>query len=194
MKDLKLISKLKSVGKKVYRISELAKILDVKEKSLRTIILRLTKRGVLRRVGRGLYSVFDDMIDPEEIACQLYYPSYISLKTVLSKAGIINQIPRVIQCVTLRKTYKTKVAGIVVSYHQIKKDLFFGYYLKEGALIAYPEKALLDLLYFASLGREYFSPREIDLSKINKKRWKIFKRRYPKRLEGLILKIGKKMN
>lgn len=194
MKDLDTISKLKNFGKKVYTVSDLAKILAVKDKSLRTVIFRLTKRGVLNKVAKGLYSVFDEVVNPEEIACQIYYPSYLSLKTVLSKSGIINQIPRVIQCVTLRKTYKTKIAGIMVNYHQIKKDLFFGYYQKEGALIAYPEKALLDLLYFSSLGREYFSLREIDISRINKNRWKIFKKRYPKRLEGLILEMGKKIS
>lgn len=193
MRDLELVFELKNLGKKVYTVSDLAKILAVKDKSLRTVIFRLTKRRVLNRVANGLYSVFGDVIDPEEIACQFYYPSYLSLKTALNRSGIINQIPQAIQCVSLRKSYKTKIAGIVVNYHQIKKDLFFGYYQKEEMLIAYPEKALLDLLYFSSLGREYFSPREIDLSKINKRRWKIFKRRYPKRLEGLISEIEKKI-
>lgn len=71
----------------------LVKILPVKEKSLWTIILRLTKKRVLSKVGRGLYSVFDEVVDIEEVAYQLYYHSYLSLTTVLSKEGIIKQIP-----------------------------------------------------------------------------------------------------
>lgn len=194
MRDLELVLKLKNLERKVYTVSDLAKILPVKEKSLRTVIFRLTKRGVLNKIGRGLYTVFDEVVDIEEAACQLYYPSYLSLKTVLSKQGIINQIPQEIQLVTPRKTYKAKIAGVWVSYHQIKKELFFGYYKKNKMFIAYPEKALLDLLYFTLLGKEYFSAKEIDLSKISKARWRRFKKYYPKKVNGLILEVEKKFD
>lgn len=186
MRDLELVSKLKNLGKKLYTVSDLGKILPVKEKSLRTVIMRLTKRGVLNKIARGLYSVFDEAVDIEEAACQLYYPSYLSLKTVLSKQGIINQIPQEVQLITARKSYKIKIAGVLVVYRQIKKELFFGYFKEKRKLIAYPEKALLDLLYFALLGKEYFPAKEIDVSKIDKVRWRKYRRYYPEKIERLI--------
>jgi len=191
MNDLKIIEKIRAFPKKIFTISDLEKILSVSKKSLPTIISRLKKRGVLNQVGRGYYSVYEEIIVPENVACGIYYPSYLSLKTVLSKVGVINQIPWEIYLVTPRKTYKTKIAGVSVVYRQIKKDLFFGYYLKDKVLIAYPEKALIDLLYFSWRGIETVNFSEMDFSYLNKKRLERWGRRYPKGVREIIEKILK---
>lgn len=191
MKDLELIQKIREFPKKNFSITDLEKILSVKKKSLRTVIMRLKNKGVLNQITRGWYSVFGVVVTPEEIVNQIYYPSYLSLKTVLSKAGIVNQIPRQIYCITPRKSYKTKIVDVSVIYRQIKKELYFGYYIENDLEIAYPEKALLDLLYFVSLGREAVSLNELDISRINKKRWMQFKKIYPKKTENLINSVEK---
>lgn len=186
MKDLEIIEKIRSFPKKIFSVADLGKILSVKSNSLRTVIMRLKKKGVLNQIARGWYSIFGTVITPEEVASQMYYPSYLSLKTVLSKMGIVNQIPRQIYCVTPRKSYKTTIAGVTVIYRQIKQELYFGYYMENNIAIAYPEKALLDLLYYVSLGRETVSIDELDLSRINKKRWKQFKKIYPEKMKNLL--------
>jgi len=44
------------------------------------------------------------------------------------------------------KTFETSIASF--SYRSVKNSMFFGYELKNNILIASPEKALLDWLYF----------------------------------------------
>ena len=136
-----------------------------------------------------MYSNFGKVIIPEEIVSQIYYPSYLSLKTVLSKKGAINQIPRQIYGVTLNKSYRTKINNITLIYRQIKKELFFGFYQKDGQYLAYPEKALLDLLYFVSRGIETVSFSEIDLSRISKKKLLTWSKSYPKSIKKLLREL-----
>jgi len=194
MNELKIIEKIRSFPKKIFTVSDLGKILPFSQKSLPTIISRLKKRGVLNQVARGYYSAYGEIIVPENVACQIYYPSYLSLKTVLSKAGVINQIPKAIYLVTPRKTYQTEIAGVSVIYRRIKEELFFGYYLKDQSLIAYPEKALLDLLYFSSRGLETVNFSEMDWSYLNKKRLKRWGRRYSKGVKEMIKRYKLRMD
>jgi hypothetical protein len=81
---------------------------------------------------------------------------------------------------------KLEIAGVSVVYRQIKEALFFGYYLKDQSLIAYPEKALLDLLYFSSRGLETVNFSEMDWSYLNKKRLERWGRKYPKGVKEMI--------
>src|SRR3990167_75353 len=173
MNDLKILEKIKEYPKTLFTVDDLGKILNIKEKSLRTVIYRLSRRGVIRKLGGGWYSVYGTIVTPEQIASQIYHPSYLSLKTVLSKDGIINQIPRQIYSISLNKSYKIKINGVFLVYRQIKRELFFGFYQKENQYMAYQEKALLDLLYFISRGIETVSFQELDLSRLNRN--KLFK-------------------
>ena len=179
MNDLKILEKIKEFPKTLFTVDDLGKILNIKEKSLRTVIYRLSQRGVIRKLGAGWYSIYGTIVTPEQIASQIYHPSYLSLKTVLSKDGIINQIPRQIYSISLNKSYKIKINGVFLIYRQIKRELFFGFYQKENQYMAYPEKALLDLLYFISRGIETVSFEELDLSRLNRKKLFQWVKLYP---------------
>lgn len=194
MSDIELIKTIAVFPKPIFSLLDLEKILGVAPSGLRTVVARLTKRGVLSKVCRGWYAPFGRITTAEEAAVQIYYPSYISLKTALSQAGWINQIPREIQLATPRKTYQTQIFGVNVNFHQIKEELFFGYYPENGIPTAYPEKALLDLIYFVSLNKEYLSVLELDVKRINLNRWHEFKQKFPpqKKFRRLILEIEKK--
>ncbi len=191
MNDISLIKQISSLNKKIFTISDLEKILLVKSSGLRTVISRLTKKGVLIQAARGIYSVFGIQVSPEEAAIQIYPFSYLSLKTVLSRVGWINQIPRTLQFVTSQKTHQATIFGISAVFHQIKRELFFGYEIKNGIAIAYPEKALLDLLYFTSRGRENISFAELSLTDFNFSRWKKFKRQFPLDIKNLTIQVEK---
>ena len=131
MNDLKILEKIKEFPKTLFSVDDLGKILNIKEKSLRTVIYRLSRRGVIRKLGAGWYSIYGTIVTPEQIASQIYHPSYLSLKTILSKDGIINQIPRQIYSISLNKSYKIKINGVFLVYRQIKRELFFGFYQRK---------------------------------------------------------------
>lgn len=189
MNDIQLVKKINSLNKDILTIKDLEKILDIEKSGLRTKISRLVSRQVLQRVGTGLYTAFGKAVIPEEVAPNLYCPSYLSLKTVLSKNGVINQIPSRIFLVTSKKTYKTKILKQELCYRQIAKDLFFGFFLEKNVPTAFIEKALLDLIYFVSLGKDTASWDEMDFSSLDRKRFNKFLKRFPEKTKRLAEKI-----
>lgn len=116
------------------------------------------KKGHILRLKNGLY-VFAGRVNevaPEEIAGLLYSPGYISLEKALSIYGFIPEMVYGITSVTPKTTrrFKNKIGDY--TFRHIKPDLFFGYRQSGAAsrkyLLAEPEKALLDFIYF-NLGR-----------------------------------------
>lgn len=97
------------------------------------------------------------------IAGQIYQPSYISLDTALSFYGIIPEVVYSLISVTTRRTANFEIFGKNFVYRKIKLRAFTGYYLKDdgdgGFNIAFPEKALVDYLYFSFLGNREISDR-----------------------------------
>ncbi|MBU1894214.1 MAG: hypothetical protein KJ983_00170, partial [Candidatus Omnitrophica bacterium] len=85
-------------------------------------------------------------------------PSYISLEYALTFYKVIPETVYTITSVTTKATREFTVSDIIYKYNKIRKDLFFGYepIEKDNALIlmATPEKALVDYLYFVSLKKK----------------------------------------
>ena len=108
------------------------------------------------------------MNDAEKVANEIYYPSYLSFEKALSNYGILSQAPYTYTFATLRPTKKVTIGGFEIEYSHLKKELFFGYVLKDGKNLALPEKALLDQLYMASRGLRAVNIEELDLKEINK--------------------------
>jgi predicted transcriptional regulator of viral defense system len=117
------------------------------------------KKGYLQRVANNFYIFPDQPLDEQKlfyIANKIYEPSYVSLETALGYHGLIPEAVFGIFSVSTSKTKTTDATfGTLKAsfyYKKIKKNLFFGYSLKKSGgnsfLIADPEKALLDFLYF----------------------------------------------
>ena len=84
--------------------------------------------------------------------------------------GILSQFPIEITSATVKKTKNKEIDGNVYGYSHINKELFWGYEKKDGFLIAFPEKALLDQIYLSINGKKQIDISEYDLSGIDKKR------------------------
>ncbi len=107
----------------------------------------------LINLRRGIYA--KDTYLPEELACKIYKPSYISLEYVLQKAGAVFQYNPVITVVSYLSR-KLKVDNHLIQYRKIKDNLLYnsaGIAMNDmGISIAAPERALLDKIY---LDKEY---------------------------------------
>lgn len=115
---------------------------------------RWSKAGYIENIRRGFY-VFEDTkntIDTRTISFFLYEPSYISLESALSYYGLIPEMVPVITSLSTRTTRTFINSYGKFMYRHIKTDLFWGYDIIKTAngkyLIADPEKALLDYIYF----------------------------------------------
>lgn len=112
------------------------------------------KKDYLVRLKNGIYAFSSRINDlnGELISSLLYEPSYISLESALSYYGFIPEMVYAFTAVTARITRTFNNSFGTFIYHHIKHALFWGYQeknVKDGRyLIAEPEKAILDYLYF----------------------------------------------
>lgn len=116
---------------------------------------RWEKKGYLMKIKKGFYTFSDQTIDQSFsflVANRIYHPSYISLEKALKYYNLIPEEVFQITSVSTKKatTFDTPVGNF--GYHHISPKLFWGYRLIKDNdlkfLIAEPEKAVLDYLYF----------------------------------------------
>ncbi len=189
MKTIELIKALDRLRKPFYTISDLEKVTGQSRKSLYVALKRLADRGVLRRMGQGVYSLFTTPPNVEVAASSLYMPNYLSFEAALSRRGILTLIPYTLTFATTRKTRRFAIEGRSAEFRQIKKELFWGYETEGGIYVAKPEKAFLDLVYLASRGNASVDLDEIDIDKLSQPRLKEFLKKYPDYVKKYLDKI-----
>jgi predicted transcriptional regulator of viral defense system len=134
------------------------------------------QKGYLRAIARGFYAwpdAINDLQDQWALACKVYAPSYISLQSALSFYGFIPEGVFAITAVTTLKTRTFHSGSTNFMYRNIRQPLFFGYAIKKAPNgmplnLAFPEKALLDIIYF-SPGLK--NPDDFEALRLNK--WQI---------------------
>jgi len=180
------LEKLKKIDKEFFTFSDLKKIWQKKENSLKVVVLRLVKRGKIKRIYKNFYFLPEKIPNLEKIANQIYFPSYLSFESALSKYGILSQIPYILTFATFLKTKSIKILDTKIEYRKLKKELFFGFKKEKEIFIALPEKAILDTLYFISLGKSEINLKNLDFSKIKKERLISFSKRFPQKTKKLL--------
>lgn len=116
-------------------------------------VYRYVKAGKLYAIRKGIYAK-DKNYDKFELATKIFTPSYISLETVLAKAGIIFQFYGQIFVVSYL-TREITADGQTYSYRKIKDSILTnnaGIETKDNYSVATPERAFLDVVY---LNKDY---------------------------------------
>jgi hypothetical protein len=139
-----------------------------KDSSLRKKLNYYVQTGKINNPRKGFYA--KEGYKPEELACLLYTPTYISLEYVLQRAGVIFQFDSAITNVSYL-TRETIIDNQIFRYRQMKGEILTN---TEGVLrnrenlnMAIPERAFLDMLYLNK--RFYFDNlRVLDKVKIAK--------------------------
>lgn len=190
MNRIQVQEKLKDSGLLIFTPREFYDVFGVSPKTGSVFLSRNLKSGLFVKLRNNYYMLKDSHPSLQLIANKLYQPSYISLETALSHYSIIPEVVYAVTSVTTKPTREFKTPKGVFSYQRIKKEVFTGYspVTLEGhvVLLAEPEKALADYLYFVDLKKTSLNDR-LDLKKINKgkllKFVRIFKR------QGILKKV-----
>lgn len=137
----------------IFHTQDLARLWNIENRNtLYTMLKRYTQRGLLFRVYKGLYSFIPiEKIDPLLLGIKaLHGYAYVSTETVLVREGIITQV---IYSYTLIGSHSRHFQ--VGSYHfksrKLKDEYLYnssGIMEANGILMATPERAIADLLYF----------------------------------------------
>lgn len=127
---------------------------------------------IFLKVRNGLYALRVEPPQDEAIANRLYAPSYLSFEYALSRYGTIPESVYAITSATTRITREFIFNNKSFTYSHIKKQAYRGYKTEKikgiTVLIAEPEKALVDYLYFVDLKRKTLSER-LNVRKMKKK-------------------------
>jgi hypothetical protein len=121
--------------------------------NLKSKVNYYVSKGVIRAVRRGIY--VKDPYSSEELACRIYSPSYISLESVLQRAGVVFQYSSVVTAVSYLSRSLT-VDGHNLEYRKIKNNVLVnnkGIEREGNVSVAIPERAFLDRLY---LSKDYY--------------------------------------
>lgn len=144
-------------GLRIFTPLEFSRVFEGTSHQIKHFLETQVKEGLLIRLRQGLYALSTDPPDEKEIANRLYRPSYISFTFALSFYGIIPEAVYTITSATTKPTREFNNLHIPFSYNKIKIEVFTGYSLQKqsgvGFFIADREKAFVDFVYFASLGK-----------------------------------------
>ncbi len=164
----------------LFNVSDAKKIFRVKkDNTLYKLLERLEINDVIKRISKSkyLFLLFREIND-FELANFLVTPSYISLESALSFYGVLPQFPYTITSVTSGKSKKVFYQDKEYEFVHLSVKYLISYIKKDNFLIATPEKALLDQLYFVAKKLRKIHFEDLDLRIINKKKFKNLTREY----------------
>lgn len=184
LNPIKVQEKLIEKNMSMFSPLEFRRIFDVTKSAAGFFINYHLKSGLFLKLKNGLYALKSHPPSELEIANRVYSPSYVSLEYAFMYYGIIPETVYDITSVTSRSTREFVVNNMSYTYRKIKKNAFSGYLGKSIngniVLIAEPEKAFVDYLYFVDLGKKAVYDR-LDVSKLSKSKLikyaKLFKKR-----------------
>lgn len=148
-------------------------------------LFRAGRKGYVRKIANRIY--WNVLFHPkapavEQIACFARQPSYVSAEWALNYHGVLLQVPTVCTAVTLHGAFgrrnRIRFGSTIIEYSRIKESLFLPDQIEclEGALMATPEKALLDTLY---LRRRIPFADELELDALSAGRLRSIANHYP---------------
>ena len=133
----------------VFRLNDISMLIgETNFQSLNKKLNYYVRMGKLQNPRKGIYA--KPNFNPEELACILYTPSYISLEYVLQKAGVIFQYDTTISTVSYLSR-NIEVTDHVYMFRKIKGEILvntMGIIRQKNHInIASAERAFLDLSY-----------------------------------------------
>lgn len=165
---------LEERGLHIVTASEFSRIFHTSLTRTQYFLETYTNQGLFVRLKKGLYAVRSSYPSEEEIANALYQPSYLSFEYALARYNIIPEMVYVVTSATTKPTRRFEIEEKPFEYLTIKKKAYTGYVpVKEAdkrmILLAEPEKALVDYLYFVSLGKKSSNDR-LNVTRLDKEK------------------------
>jgi len=138
-----------SDNRTVFRLKDISMLTgETKFQSLNKKLNYHVKTGKLQNPRKGIYTKPD--YNPEEMACSVFTPCYISLEYVLQKAGVLFQYDSRIT-VICNLSRSIEIENQTYTFRKIKGSLLInttGIIRKENQInLATAERAFLDLVY-----------------------------------------------
>ncbi|MCW6161549.1 MAG: hypothetical protein LVQ97_05175 [Candidatus Micrarchaeales archaeon] len=178
-------------GISVFSLEDASRIIG-KPKHYTTVFLRRDR--IVKRASNGVYYTPD--ATSYEIASSIVEPSYVSLISALRFYNMTEQIPNTVYVLSSKRHGSIGIDGTRVEFVKVRPSLMYGYKKVDGAMVAEPEKAIVDMLY---LGRfEEYAEEAMENKSISKEKLMGFaeltgKRSLVQHIERLLKKIKERV-
>lgn len=151
---------LKLVGDEPVFESSLLLAGNISPQAVRLQLSRWVKSGRIYQLRRGLYVLAPPyqktQPHPFQVANQLQRASYVSLQSALAYYGLVPETVNITTSVSTGRPERLETPLGIFEFRHLKTDLLYGYQMVDlggqSALVASPEKALLDLIYLQPRG------------------------------------------
>ena len=193
MKQFKVREELLDRKMRIFTPSQFSQIFGILAYKTKYYLEKWTREGFLVRLKQGLYGLKSDLPSEEEIANRLYMHSYLSFEYALAYYNILPEMPYVVTSATTKPTRNLIVGPKTFVYFKIKQQAYTGYVLtkigEKSFLIADPQKALVDYLYFVALGKKPIYDR-LDISSLSKEKILAYAKLYGRfKLDDMLMKL-----
>jgi predicted transcriptional regulator of viral defense system len=158
---------LQSNGINVFSLEDASRIIG-KPKHYTTVFLRRDR--IVKRAANGIYYTPD--ASSYEIASSIVEPSYVSLISALRFYNITEQIPNTVYVLSSRRHRNIGISDTKVEFIKVRPSLMYGYKKVDGAMVADPEKAIIDMLYLGKF--EEYAEEAIENRKVNREKLERF--------------------
>ncbi len=159
MNQIEALRRLQDLRTPVFETRDVSALLSVTPANANMILRRLANQAQLVHLARGRWLIAPGISRfalPELISAPS--PAYVSMQSALFHHGLIEQIPAVIYAVTSGRPRRATTPLGIISFHRMPIELFTGFDLNDdGAKIASPEKALVDVLYLGPARSRLFA-------------------------------------
>lgn len=153
-----------------FSLEDFVREFDLDKDTAIKFLSRHKKKDNIKQLKRGLYSLTIKRPSLYLVANRLYRPSYLSFETALSHHNIIPETIYSLTSATPKASQEFSALGNRFVYHSLKEEAYFGYEPRQvrgdTILIATPEKAVLDFLYFVHRGQKSLNDR-MKVTKLN---------------------------
>ena len=137
----KLLKEINNIPKTYFSLKDLSKISNLEKDSLKVAISRAVKAGEIIRLVNGLYAKNINDVSWENLAINIYSPSYVSFESALNHYNILSQQSVSLTLATDKRRKDLNIHNHSIVYRHIKSNLLWGYIRKDNYLIAEAEKA-----------------------------------------------------
>lgn len=173
LKPLLVREKLLEKEITIFTPLEFGRIFALPDHKTKYFLEKWTKEKLLMRLKKGIYALRTDLPGEETIANRLYKPSYISFEYALAYYNMLPEMPYTITSATTKPTRTFTADNKTFTFLKIKRNAYAGYVLikkeKKSFLIATPEKALIDYLYFVAIGKKSLNDR-LNIARLHKEK------------------------
>lgn len=167
MRTIDALAELSTLGKPVFTTAEATAVWRMEPPSASKTLSRLAASNLVQNVRQGIWAIGSHDPDSFEVAPVLTrpYPNYVSMYSALFKHGMIDQIPRTIDLMSLGRPMKRETSVGFFTVHHLQEASFEGF-IGQSALrsgLATPEKALVDTVTVLGVRSGVVTLPEIDL-------------------------------